>query len=101
LKVTPLEKAKDLLEDMKKNRGLMIDYAEGRYRLTPGSLNAFVASRVDSVHWSTIANLYPKEIIIEAKSQMFVVEQLNGFFRLPDEKELRDYLKLKQRRRAA
>jgi hypothetical protein len=101
LKVTPPEKAQDLLGDMKKHRGLMIDYAEGRYRLTPESLNAFVSSRDRLVYWSTIANLYPEEIIIEAKSRKFVVEQVNGFFRLPNEEEYRDYLKYKQRRRAA
>jgi hypothetical protein len=101
LKVTPLEKAQGLLEDMKKHRSLMIDYAEGRYRLTPESVNAFVASRVNPVYWATVADLYPKEIIDEAKARLFVVEQLNGFFRLPNEKEYRDYQEYKKRRKAA
>jgi hypothetical protein len=102
LKVTPLEKAQGLLEDMKKHRSLMIDYAEGRYRLTPESVNAFVASRSSgSVYWATVADLYPQEIIDEAKARMFVVEQLNGFFRLPSEKEYRDYEECNRRRKTA
>lgn len=88
LRVAPLDAAKDLLEEMRKNRDLLLSYAAGDYRLTPECLISFVAGDNGSIHYSRIYGMFPPEMIRQAKRDMSVIEQVNGFFRLPTEKEL-------------
>jgi hypothetical protein len=102
LKVEPLAAARDLLDEMKRRRDDLEAYARGMYWPGVESLSRELQG-TDKIFWYDVADRYPKEVVEEAKRNMWAFETISGFFRLPTEREIEENRKYwaKKRRRAA
>ncbi|MDR1514072.1 MAG: hypothetical protein LBS45_00120 [Synergistaceae bacterium] len=101
IKITPLEKAKGLIDEMKRRKSDIEAYVDGSYTLTPECLRDYVGNCETQRHVSGVSDRYPENVIWEAQKNLLVVKQVNGFFRLPTARERRDYMGVMRRRRKA
>ena len=100
LKVEPLSECRELLDEMKKRRDDLALYARGMYWLDVLSLSRDLQGG-EMMHSSRVSDRYPEAVIGQAIRERWVVEQMNGWFRQPTEKEIIEYKRYAAKRRRA
>ena len=98
LKVEPVGKVKDLIEWIKEHREGVMAYVKGEYCPTAEHMASYL--KIGERYWVQIVERYPKSEIVRAKKKRMVVEQVNGWFRLPSESE-KNVEPYQRRRKAA
>lgn len=88
LRVAPIEKAKDLLDEIKFRKTDVIFWLKGKYDHTSAENVAEFVRLCGDVYWSDVSDRFTVAAIKRAKSDRLVVEQVNGWFRLPCECEV-------------
>ena len=88
LREAPIEKAKDLLDEIKFRKTDVIFWLKGKYDPASAENVAEFVRLCGDVYWSDISDRFTVAAIKKAKSDRLVVEQVNGWFRLPYECEV-------------
>ena len=100
LKIEPASAISDIIEEVRRHKYWLCEYALGRYELTIECVNEHVA-QAGTIPFMVLSDRFPRALIDEAKRCRLVVEQANSWYRLPTESEKREYLAYEKRRRAA
>ena len=99
LKIEPISAAKDLLDEMKKRRDDLALYARGMYWLGVESISRDLQG--GGMYCAHLCDRYPAALIETAKREHWAVEQMDGWFRVPTERELMEYKRFEAKRRRA